>query len=106
MNQNKSTAAIFFDIEKAFDTVWHDGLIFKLKENNIPQYIIKMIDSFLHERTFRVKIGTRDQNRDQSAQDSNGDHQRVNIVAAASIGRKQNQSFSGLQELGFYAQKE
>ena len=27
--------AVFLDISKAFDKVWHDGLIFKLKQNGI-----------------------------------------------------------------------
>jgi hypothetical protein len=25
-----STAAVFFDIERAFDTTWHFGLLYKL----------------------------------------------------------------------------
>ena len=27
--------SVFIDISKAFDKVWHDGLIFKLKQNGI-----------------------------------------------------------------------
>ena len=27
--------AVFLDISKAFDKVWHDGLIFKLKRNGV-----------------------------------------------------------------------
>jgi hypothetical protein len=30
-NKNMSTAAVFFDIEKEFDT-WHLGLLYKLSE--------------------------------------------------------------------------
>jgi hypothetical protein len=29
-NNNMSTAAVFLDIEKAFDTTWHLGLLYKL----------------------------------------------------------------------------
>jgi hypothetical protein len=29
-NNNMSTAAVFLDIEKAFDTTWHRGLLYKL----------------------------------------------------------------------------
>jgi hypothetical protein len=28
-NNNMSTAAVFFDIEKTFDTTWHLGLLYK-----------------------------------------------------------------------------
>jgi hypothetical protein len=29
-NNNMSMAAVFLDIEKAFDTAWHLGLLYKL----------------------------------------------------------------------------
>ena len=32
---------IFLDISKAFDKVWHDGLIFKLRQNGMSGEIIK-----------------------------------------------------------------
>lgn len=52
-----STAMVLLDVEKAFDTVWHDGLIFKLIRLNFPTYLIKIVQSFLYERSFCVQIG-------------------------------------------------
>ena len=45
------------DIEKAFDCVWHDALIFKLCHNDSPIYLIKLIQSFLKNREALVCIG-------------------------------------------------
>ena len=34
-NKNEHTAALFIDIEKAYDSVWRDGLMMKFKEMGI-----------------------------------------------------------------------
>ena len=38
------------DISKAFDKVWHDGLIFKLKQNGISGGLLKLFENYLHNR--------------------------------------------------------
>jgi retron-type reverse transcriptase len=51
-----STAAVFLDIEKAFDTTWHSGLLYKLSELQLPISLIKLIASFLTKRKFKVSV--------------------------------------------------
>ncbi|GFV09362.1 hypothetical protein TNCV_2821211 [Trichonephila clavipes] len=46
------------DVEKAFDRVWHNGLLFKLIQINLPPYLIKIIYEYLSNRTFQVKINS------------------------------------------------
>ena len=48
--------AIFLDISKAFDKVWHDGLIFKLKQNGISGGLLKFFESYLRCRKQRVVV--------------------------------------------------
>ena len=48
--------AAFLDISKAFDKVWHEGLIFKLKENGINGSLLKFLDSYLSGRYQRVVL--------------------------------------------------
>ena len=55
-NKNMFMGAIFIDIEKAFDRVWHKGLIFKLSELGLPDYLGAWIKNYLSERTFQVKV--------------------------------------------------
>jgi hypothetical protein len=55
-NEDKSTAMVLLDIEKAFDSVWHDALLHKLREYNYPIYLIKMIASFLENRVSYVSV--------------------------------------------------
>jgi Reverse transcriptase (RNA-dependent DNA polymerase)/Endonuclease-reverse transcriptase len=52
----QSTGMVFFDSEKAFDSVWHGGLIYKLFGFGYPRYIQHIIYSFLTDRSFQVFI--------------------------------------------------
>lgn len=52
----KSTGMILLDIEKAFDSIWHDGLIYKLIKMKLPIYLIRIINSFIRKRQFAVHI--------------------------------------------------
>ena len=41
---------VFLDISKAFDKVWHEGLIFKLKQNAISSNLLNLLCDFLRNR--------------------------------------------------------
>ena len=41
---------LFLDISKAFDKVWHDGLLYKLKRNGINDGLLKPVERFLSDR--------------------------------------------------------
>ncbi|GBM31205.1 RNA-directed DNA polymerase from mobile element jockey [Araneus ventricosus] len=56
MNNKFYTGGVFLDIQKAFDRMWHDGLIYKLIQLNFPKYLIHILRSFLENRTFKVII--------------------------------------------------
>ncbi|GFV24466.1 RNA-directed DNA polymerase from mobile element jockey [Trichonephila clavipes] len=55
-NNHATTGGIFLDVEKAFDRLWHNGLIFKMINLNYPPYLVHKISDYLHNRTFQVKI--------------------------------------------------
>ena len=44
----------FLDISKAFDTVWHKGIIFNLKQNSIFGKLFSELSDFLKDRKQRV----------------------------------------------------
>ena len=46
--------AILLDISKALHKVWHDGLIFKLKQNGIPGALLNVLKHYLSNRKQRV----------------------------------------------------
>jgi hypothetical protein len=50
------TGAVFLDVPKAFDTVWVDGLAYKLMALNFPSYLVKTIQSYLRCRTFEASF--------------------------------------------------
>lgn len=46
--------ALFIDVAQAFDKVWHEGLIYKIK-TNLPSNCHKLLESYLTDRTFNVR---------------------------------------------------
>ena len=53
-NPPDDTRGIFLDISKAFDKVWHEGLIFKLKTYGIDGDLLKLLINYLKDRKQRV----------------------------------------------------
>lgn len=49
-NKNRSSGMVLLDIEKAFDSVWHDGLLHKLLSLKFPIWLVKIIQSYLSDR--------------------------------------------------------
>ena len=45
---------VFLDISKAFDKVWHNGLVYKLKQNGVAGDLLDILINFLKERKQRV----------------------------------------------------
>jgi hypothetical protein len=53
---DKGSHVIFFDISKAFDTVSHAKLIYKLKMLGFSDYIVHWFESYLKNRYFVVRV--------------------------------------------------
>ena len=55
-NRSGATRAVALDISKAFDKVWHAGLLHKPKSYGISGQIFGLIFSFLSNRRLRVVL--------------------------------------------------
>ena len=56
LDEGKEIRVIFFDISKAFDRVWHRGLLFKLKKMGIVGNLLLWFKDYLTNRKQRVVI--------------------------------------------------
>ena len=54
--QSLEFRAIFLDISKAFDKVWHDGLIFKMRQNGVSGQLLNVFQDYLKNRNHRVVL--------------------------------------------------
>lgn len=52
----KETLAVFLDIQKAFDSVWHNGLRMRLVSTDLPLRTVRWISNFLSNRKYRTRI--------------------------------------------------
>ena len=55
-NHNKKIYASFVDFKKAFDSVWHDGLLNKLLQINVGGCFYNLIKNIYHNSSCSLKI--------------------------------------------------
>lgn len=49
LEEKKICSSIFLDVSKAFDKVWHEGLMYKL-QTNLPKQFCQILKSYLTDR--------------------------------------------------------
>ena len=54
---SRPTAVVLFDAKKAFDSVWHKGLLHKCLVDHLPKAMIIFLESWLNKRTLQVRVG-------------------------------------------------
>ena len=52
-------SGVFLDISKAFDKVWHERILFKLKTHGVNAKVLNLLTNYLHERYQRVPLNGR-----------------------------------------------
>ena len=67
IENNLTVLCLFIDFEKAFDSVWKQGLIVKLKELGIRGRILKLLNNFLFSRNVTLNINGYKGNKRQSS---------------------------------------
>ena len=55
-NSSLEVRAVFLDISKAFDKVWHEGLLYKLKSMGISGELYNLLENYLSGRFQRVVL--------------------------------------------------
>ena len=53
----ESLLGVFLDIQKAYDSVWKNGLLYKLSNLGVNGRMYDWIGDFLSDRTFQVRVG-------------------------------------------------
>ena len=56
LDSSDEVLAVFLDLTKAFDKVWHTGLKYKIERCGITGNLLKWLSSYLSQRTQRVVI--------------------------------------------------
>ena len=49
-------SGLFIDLQKAFDSIWHKGLLYKLVECGITGRILLTLQDFLMNRYIKIKV--------------------------------------------------
>ena len=52
----KRQGAVLLDVSKAFDKVWHEGLLYIMAHSPLPASVVHLLRSYLTDRTFRISV--------------------------------------------------
>ena len=61
-NDSLEVRSIYLDMSKAFDKVWHEGLLFKLKQNGVEGKLLNLLQNYLTNRKQRVVLNRMESN--------------------------------------------
>ena len=56
INDGKDTCMVFLDVSKAFDKVWHKGLLFKLRKMGIHGNLLNWLKDYMSGRHQKVVL--------------------------------------------------
>ena len=56
LDEGYEMRGVFLDISRAFDNVWHKGLLYKLEQNGVKGPLLNMLADFLRSRKQRVVL--------------------------------------------------
>ena len=56
LDEGKEVRAVFCDVSKAFDRVWHTGLLYKLNRAGISGPLLSWFTNYLNNRKQRVVL--------------------------------------------------
>ena len=56
LQANRLGIAVFKDVKKAFDSVWHNDLRYKLMNSELPNKIIRLMSSLISDRKLPLKL--------------------------------------------------
>ena len=62
LDEGLEVRGVFLDISKAFDKVWHEGLIYELQQNGISGELLNILIDFLSNRKQRVLVNGQSSN--------------------------------------------
>ena len=57
INNKQFTLSVMIDLEKAFDLVWHQGLLYKMGTLGLRGNVLKFVEDFLKDRSIQVRVG-------------------------------------------------
>ena len=57
INIKQFTLSVMIDLEKAFDRVWHQGLLYKMEQLGLHCNVLKFVEDFLKDRSIHVRVG-------------------------------------------------